>query len=189
VPTFLLLQALLQLLHDLVPAAERLDLGLLFFAQIELGDGAQPLLGDLRLQRLAHQFEALEDVAEHLVELVEVALVLHQRGAREVVEVLDAAVGQIGLHRLHQRQVLLQGDGNLGGFQLMEEGGEHRCRTAPEWVRPGRAKLDVIPAEAGTQVTLPQGAGHLLGATAARSCFVESEPPAVTGTGCPPARA
>ena len=33
-------------------------------------------------------FEPLEDMAEHLVELVEVALVLHQRGAREVVELL-----------------------------------------------------------------------------------------------------
>ena len=33
-------------------------------------------------------------MAEHAVELVEVALVLHQRGAREVVEVLDAAVAR-----------------------------------------------------------------------------------------------
>ena len=64
-------------------------------------------------------------MAEHLVELVEVALVLHQRGAREVVEVLDAAVGEVGLQRLHQREVFLERDRHLGGFQLMEEGGEH----------------------------------------------------------------
>ena len=38
---------------------------------------------------------------------------------------LDAAVGEVGLQRLHQRQVFLQGDRHLGGFQLMEEGGEH----------------------------------------------------------------
>ena len=125
VAALLLGEALLQLLHDLVPAAQRLDLGLLLLGQVELGEQAQPLLGDLRLHRLAHQLEALEDVAEHLVELVEVALVLHQRGAREIVEVLDAAVGEVGLQRLHQRQVLLQGDRHLGGFQLMEEGGEH----------------------------------------------------------------
>ena len=41
------------------------------------------------VERLLHQLEALEDVAEHAVELVEVALVLHQRGARQIVEVLD----------------------------------------------------------------------------------------------------
>jgi len=35
-------------------------------------------------------------VAEHAVELVEVALVLHQRGAREVVEVFHAAAGEVG---------------------------------------------------------------------------------------------
>ena len=135
VAALLLLEALLQLLHDLVPAAQRLDLGLLLLRQVELGHRAQPLLGDLRLQRLAHQVEALEDVAEHLVELVEVALVLHQRGAREIIEVLDAAVGQVRLHRLHQREVLLQGDRHLGGFQLMEERGEH-WRLGGSEVRP-----------------------------------------------------
>jgi hypothetical protein len=112
-------------LHDLVPAAQRLDLGLVLLRQIELGYEAQPLLGDGGLDGLAHEFEALEDVAEHLVEFVEVALVLHQRGTREVVEILDAAVGEVGLQRLHQRQVFLQGDRHLGGFQLVEERGEH----------------------------------------------------------------
>jgi hypothetical protein len=34
------------------------------------------------------RLEALEHGAEHAVELVEIALVLHQRGAREVVEIL-----------------------------------------------------------------------------------------------------
>jgi len=33
-------------------------------------------------------------VAEHAVELVQVALVLDQRGARQIVEVLDAAAGE-----------------------------------------------------------------------------------------------
>ena len=168
VAALLLLEALLQLLHDLVPAAERLDLGLLLVRQIELGHRAQPLLRDLRLQRLAHQLEALEDVAEHLVELVEVALVLHQRGAGEIVEVLDAAIGQVRLHRLHQGEVLLQGDRHLGGFQLMEEGGEHRILS--------NRSTDVIPAKAGTQATLPQGAGCLLGAAGAQQCLADNAP-------------
>src|SRR6185312_12078570 len=50
------------------------------------------------------------------VELVEVALVLHQRGARQIIEVLDAAGGEIGLHRLHQRQILAQRHRHAGGY-------------------------------------------------------------------------
>jgi len=38
-------------------------------------------------------------VAEHLVEFVEVALVLHQRRACKIVEVLDLAVGEVRLQR------------------------------------------------------------------------------------------
>jgi hypothetical protein len=34
----------------------------------------------------------------------------------------------------------------------------------------------VIPAQAGTQATLPQGSGLLLGATASRRCFVDAAP-------------
>ena len=54
---------------------------------------------------------------------------------------LDAAVGEVGLHRLHQGEVLLQGDGHLGGFQLMEEGGEHGC------VSLAAPLADVIPGD------------------------------------------
>ena len=61
-------------------------------------------------------------MAEHPVELVEVALVLHQRGAREIVEILDAAAGDVLLHRLHQRQVFAQRHRHAGRFELMEEG-------------------------------------------------------------------
>ncbi len=48
------------------------------------------------------RFEALEDVGEDLIEPVEVALVLHQAGAREIVEILDAAVGEVCLHCLQE---------------------------------------------------------------------------------------
>ena len=81
--------------------------------------------GNVGLERLRHQVETLEDVAEHVVELVEVALVLDQRGARQVVEILDPAFGEVGLHRLHQRQIFLQRHRHPGGFQLMKEGDEH----------------------------------------------------------------
>jgi hypothetical protein len=64
-------------------------------------------------------------VSEHAVELVEIALVLHQRRAREIVEILDPPVGQILLHRLHEREVFAQRHRQAGPFELMEESGEH----------------------------------------------------------------
>jgi len=45
---------------------------------------------------------------EYAVELVEVALVLDQRRARRIVELLDPPRGEVMLHRLHQRQILTQ---------------------------------------------------------------------------------
>ena len=82
---------------------------------------------------VAEHFEPLEHVAEHAVELVEIALVLHQRGARQIVEILDPARGEIGLHRLHQREVFAQRHRHAGGFELVEEGDEHIVRIAALW--------------------------------------------------------
>src|SRR5262249_51749002 len=67
VPALLLLEALLQRLHELVPA-HGLDLLLLFLGEILLGELLQPLLGDLGLvHRIEKAFEALEHGAEHAV--------------------------------------------------------------------------------------------------------------------------
>ena len=57
---------------------------------------------------------------------VEVALILHQGRTRKIVEVLDAAVGEVGLEPLHQRQIFLQGDGYFGRLQVMEKARKHR---------------------------------------------------------------
>jgi hypothetical protein len=57
----------------------------------------------------------------------------------EVVEVLDAAIGEV-LASPPSGEVLLQGDGHLGGFQLMEEG-----------ANMGAADR-VIPAEGGNEL-------------------------------------
>jgi hypothetical protein len=67
-------------------------------------------------------------MAEHAVELVEVALVLDQRGARQIVEVLDPPAGEIGIHRLHQGQVFAQRHRDAGGFQLMEKRDQHAAQ-------------------------------------------------------------
>ena len=105
VAALLFLEPLLQGLHELVPAYG-LDLLLLFLGEIFLGELLQPLLGDLCLAHGVEQaLQSLEHGAEHAVELVEVALVLHQGGARQIIEVLDRLFGEVGVERFHQGQI------------------------------------------------------------------------------------
>ena len=127
----LLGQPLLQRLQKLLEPAHGLDLLFLFLGEIFLGELLQPLGRDLGLDGVAEHFQALEDMAEHAVELVEVALVLHQRGARQIVEILDPARGQIGLHRLHQGEILAQRHRHAGGFEFLEEIDEHGDNSLP----------------------------------------------------------
>src|SRR6185437_12697897 len=84
VPSLLLGEPLLQLLHQLLEAAERLDLLHLLLGEQLFGELPQPLFGYLDAG-LGGRLEAFEVVAKDTVELVEVALVLHQRAARQVV--------------------------------------------------------------------------------------------------------
>ena len=125
---FLFGEPLAQRLQKLFQAAHRLDLLLLVLGEIFFRELLEPLDGDFGSQRVLDEIEALEDVAEHAIELVEIALVLHQRRARQIIEILDTADGDILLHRLHQRQVFAQRHRHAGGFELMEEGREH-CST------------------------------------------------------------
>src|SRR5262245_44716837 len=140
VAVLLLLHALAQGLEQLVQPAHRLDLLLLLLGPVFVRELREPLGRNLRGERLAHELEALEHVAEDAVELVEVALVLDQRGAREVVEVLDPAAGEILLHRLHQREIFAQRHWHAGGLELMEEGDEHGAslRHCAGWSSPDR---------------------------------------------------
>ena len=124
---FLLLEALLQVFPELLPA-HGLDLALLLVGEVALRELAQPLLRDPGLvDRMAHALEALEHMGEDLVEPVEMPLVLHQAGAGEIIEFLDALVGEIPVERLQQGQVFPEGDRHLGRAQLCEEGEEHRA--------------------------------------------------------------
>jgi hypothetical protein len=91
-----------------------------------LGQGFQPLGRDVGGDAVIDRFQALEDVAEHAVELVEVLLVLHQAGAGQEVEVLDRAVDDVLVQGLHEHQVLAQADRDLGLAELGEEAKEHR---------------------------------------------------------------
>src|SRR6059058_2399370 len=80
-PALLLLQPLPKRLHELVPA-HRLDLLLFLFGEIFFRELLEPFGRDIRLLHGVEQaLEALEHSAEHTIELVEIALVLYQRGA------------------------------------------------------------------------------------------------------------
>ena len=125
VPALLLLQPLAQRLHELVPA-HRLDLLLLFLGEVFFRELLQPFGGNVRLLHGVEQaLQPLEHGAEHAVELVEIALVLHQRGARQIIEILHRLVGEVGVERLHQRQIFAQGHRDLRVAQRCEELQEH----------------------------------------------------------------
>jgi len=122
---FLLGEPLTQGLEKLFEAARRLDLLLVLLGQIFLGELFKPFGWYFRGVRLLDQVETLEDVTEHAIELVEIALVLHQRRARQVVEILDTPAGKVALHRFHEHEVFAQRHRQAGLFELMEEGRKH----------------------------------------------------------------
>jgi hypothetical protein len=133
VPAFLFLEPLLQGFHQLVEAAQRLDQLLFLLGQVSFGQPAEPFLGDVgdvEGIRAAQRLDALEDMSEDLVETVDMALVLHQRRAREVVESLDVIIDQTGLKPFQQRQIFPERNGNPRGLQFEEEGDEHQSLIA-----------------------------------------------------------
>ncbi len=129
-PALLLVQPLLQRLEQLVPA-QRLELGLLLGAEVFLGELAQPFLGNGGLlQRLLQRLHPLEDRGEDGIEAVEMALVLHQAGAGEIVEILDLVLRQLRLHAFQQREIFPQRDGDFGGAKIGEEAKKHAATVS-----------------------------------------------------------
>ncbi len=127
---FLLLQTLLQLLHQLLEATDRLDARLLFRAEDAVGERTQPFLrevlrADAALPVRGERLEALEDVGEHTIERIDLGFVLDENGAGEVVEGLYVGVREAPLHRLQQRQIFAQGDRNAFLPQALEQRCEH----------------------------------------------------------------
>src|SRR5208337_1840068 len=80
-------------------------------------------------------FEALEHMAENAVELVEMALVLHQRGARQIIKIVDLLARDAGIDRVEEGEIFLHAHRNAGLLQLEEEVQEHGI--AP--TRPGNS--------------------------------------------------
>src|SRR5690606_34617231 len=153
VALLLLLEDLAQPLHQLVEAAQGLDRGLLLGGELALHHPPEPLLGDVE-RELGDRFDALEVGAERAVELVEVALVLDERGLREMVEVVDRRGDDLALHGFEQHQVFLDRDGQLGAAQVLEEVDQHRfvsrqgcgrrASLASRWRRTAGHSLSMI---------------------------------------------
>ena len=123
----LLFETFLQRLHQLVPA-HLLDRGLFFGAEFEFERLAQPLQRHV-LREVGQQLDAFEVRREGAVELVEMRFVLDQRGAGQVVELVDRGADDAGLHRFEQRQVLLDRDLQFGRAQGVEEVDQHDGRS------------------------------------------------------------
>ena len=139
VPALLLGQALAQGLHELVPTAQRLDGGHLLGRQQLFGQLLQPFLGQLGDDVGADRLQAPEEMGEDPVEPVHMPFVLHQGGAGEKIEALDAGVGAAGLERAQQGQVFGEGGGNSRGAELGDEAGEHRALRLTAAVEEGDA--------------------------------------------------
>ena len=119
----LFFEPLLEQLHQLVPAV-LLDGGLF------LGRQALFELLDQPIRRHLAAFgqrgrDALVVRAEGLVVAVVQRFILHQRGARQEAEIVQRRRHQVVAQRVHQRQVLVDRDGQLVRPQVVEEIDQH----------------------------------------------------------------
>ena len=109
VTAFLLGEAGLERFHDLVPRAERVDRLHLLGGEILFGDQLEPFLGNVGGEVFAcGRDEALEHRAEDLVEAVELAFVVNEHAAAEIIELLGLGRDDLGVERLEEQQMLLQ---------------------------------------------------------------------------------
>ena len=89
---FLLFQALLEHLHELLEPASRGNRGFLLFGEGLLREFAQPVLG--QIERFDHRFrgqvfQPRETGREGLIEPIKVALVLHHGQTGEIVKPVE----------------------------------------------------------------------------------------------------
>src|SRR6185312_11885413 len=100
----LLAQPVAHGLQQLLPAAERFHLALLFLREGALAERLEPLGRHLRDDLFERLFGPGESLSEHTVEAVVVPLVLYQAGAREIVEILCRDPCDTLAQRLEQSQ-------------------------------------------------------------------------------------
>jgi hypothetical protein len=125
VPLALLGEALLERLHQLVEATERLDPALVLVGEQPLELLAQPFLRNLGAD-VEDRLDALEVRREREVEAVELRLVLHERRSCEVVEVVERQRHDARFQRFEQRQELARRNRQPSRFEMKEEVDQHR---------------------------------------------------------------
>jgi len=102
----LFLEQLHQSFHELVEAAESLNLFHFLGRQHFFGHLAQPFVGNRGPGlRISHGLDARKRLAKDAIKAIEVTLVFDQTRARQKVEVVDAKRHHPLLQRLKQRQI------------------------------------------------------------------------------------
>ena len=117
-------QPLLEGVHQLLEA-HGLQRGFVFFAQVFFHQLAQPVFRDVALQVFQIPAGAVEVVGEHPVEAVKPFFVFHQRGARQIVKVVQTGKRQPRLQRLQEQQKFLKADRHASGAQGKKKLDEH----------------------------------------------------------------
>ena len=122
---FLLFQALLEFLDQLVQPAQGLDLRALLVAQLALEFLAQPVLRNQRLQMPVEILQALEIGGKGPVELVEMTLVLDQDCPRQIVELVHVGEGDPLLQGIDQVEQFAHRHRHLGRAHFIEQIEQH----------------------------------------------------------------
>ncbi len=104
---FLLLEPLLQRLHQFIPTAHFLDLRHFFGREIFFGNGLQPICGNVDGVLAIFGKDAFEDLTEDLVEAVKQGFIFYQRRAREIIKLFRALADYVCVQRGEQGQMLL----------------------------------------------------------------------------------
>jgi len=116
----LFFQAFLEFLDQLVEAAQGLDLRALLVAQRAFELLAQPLFGNQCFEVLVEVLQTVEVGRKGPVELIEMALVLDQNGASQVVEFVHVGEHHLVLQRTDQVKQFAQGHRHLGRAHFVE---------------------------------------------------------------------
>ena len=124
----LLFQALFERFDEFVQPAQRLDLRPLFIAQRALELLAQPFVRDQGLKVFIEVLQAVEIGAEGAIELIVVALVLDQNGARQKVKFVHVGEGHAVFERVDQVQQLTHRNRHLGCAHFIEQIQQHAYR-------------------------------------------------------------
>src|SRR5690606_20329518 len=128
----LLFHALFEGFNQLFQATQRLDLGLLFFGQVFLELGSQPVIRYQSLEQILQILDTVEIRLEGAVEFVEVSFIFYEAHARQVIELLHVGKSQTLLDRFQQVQKLPQTGRHFRTADFEEKIDQHKAELLPE---------------------------------------------------------